>query len=329
MEVTWSSHERPKVRLGQSVMKDIDQIGRESAPSKFRQQRLPSRSLDESKRLMFTAKQSYTADSADIGEPTALAYDELTLEQCREGFDPNRHFPYWIYNHYVLCGVHYAAVTFYECTSSGACTPVGIISWRVTFEGDGFKGARWADFGYYFDEWASDGRVDWSARVTFGVDCFSFDGDCFDQSLGLYVSNTLSGFRSQPDDTRVLFAHFTLENIPGTGPDTLSYFQAWTWFQTSTDVLPSYAPDIDFRCDKASYANGQACIFHNVRAFWSLSVNDAAVNEAASHIYDAFTDITRTEPGVVGTYVPGNYADPDHLSSPRFSGAVVTCRRLA
>ena len=53
------------------------------------------------------------------------------------------------------------------------------------------------------------------------------------------------------------------------------------------------------------------------------------MNEAASHIYDAFTDITRTEPGVVGTYVPGNYADPDHLSSPRFSGAVVTCRRLA
>jgi hypothetical protein len=62
------------------------------------------------------------------------------------------------------------------------------------------------------------------------------------------------------------------------------------------------------RCDQATYVPGARCIFNHVVPTVAFDSTKATIAEAANFIRDAQTDITRTKPGIVGTYVPGSTA---------------------
>ncbi|GAA2887785.1 hypothetical protein Acy02nite_82180 [Actinoplanes cyaneus] len=286
--------------------------------------RAAPRGLAAASRLSTTSEQSYGSGA----DAVTLAADEpFGLDECRDQYYDHTdgvEDTWWIKNHFLACAIDEWSVDTLQ-KIDGKWQTVGQIFFRVTGVVEGSKGTRQLVHHYEFDHWDEWGLADWAASLDFDADCaFATGARCPDVNQHGRRDTVLDFRHTGKTDLTVDLNN----NTVGTGPDKLIYYEFTpelflTAYPTEPEIVLS---TLDVRCDWATYEHNGGCIFNNVRAHWEgLSLSNPDVDEAAKHVNDAFTDISRTKPGVPGTYVPGNFNSNDKLQR----GAALTRARDA
>jgi hypothetical protein len=268
------------------------------------------RGVEAASRLPFTSKQSY-ASGGDA--QTLAAAADFGLAECRDQFYDHVDGVedlWWIKNHFTACAIDEWSVDTVQKVD-GRWVTVGQIFFRVTGVVEGSKGTRQLAHHYEFDDWDEWGQAAWSASLDFDLDCAFVTGVRCPEVNQESRRDTVLDFRRVGKTDLIVDLN---NNTTGSGPDKLIYYEFTpelflTAYPTEPEIVLA---TVDVRCDWAAYEHGGGCIFHNVRAHWEgLSLTNPDVDEAAKHLDDAFRDITKTKPGVPGTYVPGNYNSTD------------------
>ncbi|MBA8931811.1 hypothetical protein BC739_009070 [Kutzneria viridogrisea] len=254
-------------------------------------------------------------DSARLDGISGTTPDEITIDECRNHFGNPSDPQYWYKNRYNSCMVTPARII----QKNGQGVEVGSDNFRLTvigkgslgLDGDGTRSMRY--------QFATDGDStrgaelppDWD-YARFGFKCISYDPNVTcglpTQASRITIGTIRAGNWTSPE--------FTLtENSAGAGGvDNKVFFDLSYTMQAGPSWNNSETPVQITRCDQAKYASGGGCVFMDVDSWIQYHKSDIRIKAVAEHIGDAFDDITRTKPGLVGTEVMGSRKSGAKLS---------------
>ncbi|ADU11393.1 Hyalin [Micromonospora sp. L5] len=244
--------------------------------------------------------------------------DWATLDECRAVHDDDFDNKYFHKNKFSSC---YSDDWAFPILERGTGAPIADVQFLLTYVIRGYNGQRYADVQVQLTDWDVDVKnaARW-ATIAPGLayrlspNCVSLDsgsscgepsppyiqvlyGQSVAESL-FYIPTTTTPWSgdTNPQDKKGYYAF---------APDLLG-----THLSGMVSDSHNPLPKDDMRCDSASYGNSLGsggCLFTQTRSHITLSCSPSqGMTESTCFIKDAFEDITRTYPGAIGTYVPGD-----------------------
>lgn len=256
---------------------------------------------------------SFTPAVAPLGNE-----DWITLDECRavhaDGFSGH----YFHKNKFSSC---YSEDWTFPIIDRETAEPIADVHFLLTFVIRGYNGQRYFDVQVQMTNWRADvfNGAGWAAiapglAYRLSPNCTYLDsgsrcgepepayiqipyGQTFEESL-FYQPTTTTPWAedTNPQDNK---GYYLFE------PDLLGTHVGGL----ASDSHNALAQE-DLRCDNATYGSSLGsggCLFTKTRSHLTLSCNPTqGMTESTCFIKDAFEDITRTYPGLIGTYVPGD-----------------------
>jgi hypothetical protein len=239
---------------------------------------------------------------------SASTPNPVSVTDCRNKLGyPSDGPKYWYQDRFNACAVTPVSIQSKTCDSSGNCRVIGTIDFRLTLVGHGSDrvspdGSRSMVFQFFSDQGRPTGvspPPDWDSAYI-GLRCVTYvQIPCKISplhqmiNLGILRTTSWSGPEMVMRDS----------SISGTR-DNIVYYDLG--FRVAAGPTEVNSPVQVLRCDTAPYVNRGGCVFMDVESWIKFNLRDARMSEAVQHISDAFTDITKTKPGIFGTEVMGS-----------------------
>jgi len=250
--------------------------------------------------------------------------DWVTLDECEDKYRSGYSEPYWHKNKFSWCRSKRLVTAIVEIPS---LRPIADVFFTLTYIGQGYNGQRTLELQIELEDWSVivHNGVKWDAVrpglvYRFHPFCTALDSGsaCGDiPPLG----QTFAEFPAMTSAVRDYW-YVPTTTTPWSGDtnpqDKKGYYRFIPLLQAvhlagMTNPTSLNLPQDDLRCDSGSYGGSLGsggCVFTNVTSYLQLDCNDGEIRESACFIKDAFEDITRTYPGQIGTYVPGQHGGP-------------------
>jgi alpha-tubulin suppressor-like RCC1 family protein len=271
-------------------------------------------------RLAQQATDDYSVTGASLQPSVAPLGNEdwVTLDECRTVHDDGFKDHYFHKNKFSSC---YSEDWTFPILDEETREPIADIHARLTYVVRGYNGQRYFDAEVQMTNWDVT-VVDpegWAAIAP--GEAFRLSPNCTSLDSGSSCGEPAPAYVQIPYGSTAEETLFYTPTTTTPWADDTNPLDNKGYYEFNPDLLATNVSGLasdshnplakeNLRCDNAPYGNSLAsggCLFTNTRSHLTLSCNPSqGMTESTCFIKDAFEDITRTYPGLVGTYVPGD-----------------------
>ncbi len=243
--------------------------------------------------------------------------DWITLDECRhvhaDGFSDH----YFHKNKFSSCYSEYWTFPILDRVTR---RPIADVRFLLTFVIRGYNGQRYFDVQVQMTDWSATPYDAAWTTIAPGL-AYRLSPNCTYLDSGSSCGAPTPAYVQVPYGSTLAESLFYLPTTTTPWSGDTNPLDNKGYYIFVPDLLGTHVGGLtsdshnalaqeDLRCDNASYGSSLGsggCLFTKTRSHLTLSCNPAfGMTESTCFIKDAFEDITRTYPGILGTYVPGD-----------------------